>query len=251
MVHRHRQWIAEGRLCRRCGSEARPHRPQLGWSPGDGFRLDLPERIHHQITVFNAPGFLDDADNRTFFALLGGAIPAGANTLNVIADEANVGLVPWSGIAGKHSRPGTAIDIPIENQWRGDEPNPTTGAWNHSQQILTDALAVHATLAKLDPNLSTTTFKPILQATAVGTSASLERIIDVLEKFFGINSTPLPTGNTNRDALYQALYGLHGNELFKASHGRVKIENLANKTADGLQRSGQGATSTRSPIAMR
>ncbi|MEZ5614547.1 MAG: hypothetical protein R3E35_04965 [Rhodocyclaceae bacterium] len=110
-----------------------------------------------QVTVFNAPGFLDDADNRTFFGLLGGAIPAGANTLNVIADEANVGLVPWSGIAGKHSRPGSAIDISIENQWRGDEPIlDRPGALNHSQQILTDALAVYATLAKLDPALSAT-----------------------------------------------------------------------------------------------
>ncbi|MEZ5614543.1 MAG: calcium-binding protein [Rhodocyclaceae bacterium] len=189
----------------------------------------------NQITVFNAPGFLDDTDNHTFFALLGGAIPNGANTTNVIADEANVGLVPWSGIAGLHSRPGTAIDISIENQWQGNEPlGDRPGALNHSQQILTDALAVYATLAKLDPNLSTTTFKPILQTAAVGTSASLERIVDVFEKLLGINSTRLPSGNANRDALYRALYGLQGNALFKASHGRTKIENLANKSADGL-----------------
>ncbi len=189
-----------------------------------------------QITVFNAPGFLDDADNRTFFALLGGAIPAGADTTNVIADEANVGLVPWSGIAGLHSRPGTAIDIPIENQWQGDEPGSgRPSARNHSQQILTDALAVYATLAKLDPNLSTTTFKPILQAAVAGTSASLERIADALEKLFGINSTPLAFGNAQRDALYRALYGLQDNTLFQASQGRVRIETLTTLTAAELQ----------------
>ena len=189
----------------------------------------------NQITVFNAPGFLDDADNRTFFALLGGAIPIGANTTNVIADEANVGLVPWSGIAGLHSRPGSAIGISIENQWQGDEPLlDRPGALNHSQQILTDALAVYATLAKLDAALSPATFKAILNAAAVGTSASLERIVDVIEKFFGINSTPLPAGNANRDALYQALYGLQGNALYQATQGRAILENLTNKSADGL-----------------
>ncbi|MEZ5617337.1 MAG: hypothetical protein R3E40_03545 [Rhodocyclaceae bacterium] len=168
----------------------------------------------NQITVFNAPGFLDDADNRTFFALLGGAIPAGANTINVIADEADVGLVPWSGIAGLHSRPGTAIDIPIENQAYGDEPS-STRAWpalNHSQQTLTDALAVFATLAKIDPTLSASVFKTILGAAAMGTSAGLERIVDALEGVLRINTSQFATGNANRDSLYQAIYGLreHG-----------------------------------------
>ncbi|MDT3735113.1 MAG: hypothetical protein ROZ00_02695 [Denitratisoma sp.] len=192
--------------------------------------------VTNRITVFNAPGFLDDADNRTFFGLLGGAIPAGANTINVIADEANVGSVPWSGIAGLHNRPGTAIDIPIENQWQGDEPSSgRPGARNHSQQTLTDALAVFAAIAKLDPALNTNTFKSILQAAAAGTSASLERIVDALEKLFGINSTPLATGNAQRDALYRALYDLQGNTHFVASQGSVRIENLTDKTAAGLK----------------
>ena len=78
--------------------------------------------VSSQITVFNAPGFKDNPDNRTFFALLGGAIPTGANTTNVIADEAPGTPAPWSAIAGLHNRPGSAIDIPIENQFRGDEP---------------------------------------------------------------------------------------------------------------------------------
>jgi len=113
--------------------------------------------VTNQITVFNAPGFKDTSDNRTFFALLGGAMPTGANTINVIADETKIGPVPWSAIAGLHSRPGTAIDIPIENQWQGDEPIlDRPGALNHSQQTLTDALAVYATLARIDPALSTT-----------------------------------------------------------------------------------------------
>jgi Ca2+-binding RTX toxin-like protein len=173
--------------------------------------------VANQITVFNAPGFKDTADNRTFFALLGGAIPTGVNTTNVIADEAPGTPAPWSAIAGLHSRPGSAIDIPIENQFRGDEPiSARPGALNHSQQILTDALAVYATLTKIDPVLSTNAYKTILAAAAMGTSAGLERIVDALEKVLGINSTLLPAGNVNRDALYQAIYGLREHAGYQA-----------------------------------
>ncbi|MEZ5617333.1 MAG: hypothetical protein R3E40_03525 [Rhodocyclaceae bacterium] len=192
--------------------------------------------VTNQITVFNAPGFKDNPDNRSFFALLGGAMPIGVNTTNVIADEARGSAVPWSAIAGLNNRPGSAIDIPIENESRGDEPiTARPVALNHSQQTLTDALAVYATLTKLAPTLSTTTFRSILQAAAVGTSASLERIVDVLETAFGINSIPLPAGNANRDALYQALNGLQGHPVFQANQGRLILENLTNKSADGLK----------------
>jgi len=86
----------------------------------------------NQVTAFNAPGFKSTSDNQAFFSILGGTIPAGVVTTNVIADEASVGTVPWSAIAGLHSRPGTAVDIPIENQWKSDEPN-APNAKNHSQ----------------------------------------------------------------------------------------------------------------------
>lgn len=114
-----------------------------------------------QITAFNAPGFLTTPTNEAFFATLGGTLPAGLNTINVIADEAGIGEVPWSAIAGLHNRPGVAVDIAIENQWLSDEPDPPA-ALNHSQQTLTDALAVYATLAGLDPTLMSGAFKSIL-----------------------------------------------------------------------------------------
>ena len=159
------------------------------------------------VTVFNAPGFISSQNNAAFFAQLGGAVPTGTDTINVIADEAQVGDTPWNGIAGLHSRPGVDIDAAIENQWLSDEPHPTS-ARNHSQQTLTDALAVYAVLHKLDPTLTPETFKTILGSAAIGTAGSLESIIDGLEGVFGVNATPLSTGNSNRDALYQAIYGL-------------------------------------------
>ncbi|MBK9327638.1 MAG: hypothetical protein IPN00_15445 [Hydrogenophilales bacterium] len=150
---------------------------------------------------------------QTFFNHLDGNIPNGVDTTNVIADEASVGSVPWSAIAGLHSRPGVAVNIPVENQWLSDEPNPAD-AINHSQQTLTDALAVYSLLTELAPSLSSMAFKSILAATASGTAAVLEKIVDVLERTFGVNTANLATGNTNRDALYQAIYGLQQNALF-------------------------------------
>ncbi len=173
-----------------------------------------------QATVFNAPGFRNTAINQSFFSALGGTVPIGGPIINVVADEATIGDKPWSAIAGLNSRPGTAIDIPSENQWKSDEPNPPN-AKNHSQQTLTDALAVYAMLGKLDPALSAASFEHILNATVNGTAGSLEGIVDAMEKLLGIDSTPMPTGNANRDALYQAIYGLQSNSTFKTLTGTV------------------------------
>jgi hypothetical protein len=54
-------------------------------------------------TVFNAPGFIDNATNRAFFVMLGGSIPAvgASNITNVIADEALIGEAPFKAIAGR------------------------------------------------------------------------------------------------------------------------------------------------------
>jgi pimeloyl-ACP methyl ester carboxylesterase len=136
------------------------------------------------VTVFNAPGFIDNAVNRSVFAALGGTVPTGGNITNVIADEAGIGNRPWNAIAGLHSRPGTPVDVAIEKQYISDEPNPPA-ALNHSQQTLTDGLAVYALLTELDPNLSTGDYKNILNAAVSGTAASLERVVDAVEQLLG------------------------------------------------------------------
>jgi len=206
--------------------------------------------VANQITVFNAPGFKDTSDNRSFFALLGGALPSGANTTNVIADEAPGTPAPWSAIAGLHNRPGAAIDIPIENQFRGDEPIGTRpAALNHSQQILTDALAVYATLSRIDPALSTTAYKTILAAAAMGTSAGLERIVDALERVLGINTSPLASGNANRDALYQAIYGLREHGGYQAL--QAAIVPLTALDANTLVQTAKSGGIYLSPLSLR
>ena len=108
-----------------------------------------------QVVGFNVPGFTDTQTNRDFFARLGGALPVevnSANVTNVMADEAGIGQQPWSAVAGLHSRPGVDVNVAVENQWLSDEPNPTTGSWNHSQMVLADSLAVYALLNTVHPS---------------------------------------------------------------------------------------------------
>ena len=162
-----------------------------------------------QVTVFNTPGFIDNATNQAFFAKLGGSIPTNAagNIVNVAADEALVDSTPFNWIAGRNSRPGEQINIAIEKQFSSDEPAPFS-ALNHSIVALTDSLAVYKLLADLDPTLTRENYKIILNQAAMFTAASYERIVDTLESLFRFDDTPLPSGNGRREDLYQAITDL-------------------------------------------
>ncbi|HET7629819.1 MAG TPA: hypothetical protein VFK03_00430, partial [Candidatus Saccharimonadales bacterium] len=181
--------------------------------------------ITNQVFTFNAPGFFEGSSgNQAFFATLGGAIPTEANSgnvTNVIADEAGIGDAPWTAIAGLGSRPGIDLNIPIENQWLSDEPQPES-AKNHSIRPLTDSLAVFDLLTELAPTLSVIDYKLILNQAAAGTAASYERLIDGLNGLFGWYGA-LPVGNSNRDALYNGLYDLQADVGFTAVAGRLQI----------------------------
>jgi len=182
-----------------------------------------------QIITFNAPGFTSTNINVEFFKELGGIVPNGSNTINVVADEANAGDTPFNKIAGLWSRPGNKVDIAIENQFMAGEPNPL-GAMNHSQSTLTDAFAVFSMLARLDPSLSTDTFKRLMDSADNYAYKSLERIVDSVQYLLLDDKEMLPTGNGEREALYNAIYNLmsvdgKGNPTgaFAAFQGKVKV----------------------------
>ncbi|MBI5460734.1 MAG: hypothetical protein HY941_00935, partial [Gammaproteobacteria bacterium] len=246
--------VATGELANEIASDADHRLAVAGHSLGGhlamAFGALFPD-VAGQITTFNAPGFLTTSTNEAFFAALDGTIPAGVNTTNVIADEADVGDAPWSAIAGLHGRLGVSIDIAIENQWLSDEPD-SPAALNHSQQTLTDALAVYATLAGLDPALSADNFKSILDSAAMGTAASLEQVVDALEGLFGLNTDPLPGGNANRDALYQAIYAIQGSATYQSavqSADFAQVVSLASLSSDQLAELAQSDIAYRYALA--
>ena len=175
-----------------------------------------------QVTVFNAPGFKDNATIQAFFAKLGGEIPAAGNIVNVIADQALVGEQAFDAIAACNSRPGAAVDVAIENQWNSDESTPF-GAGNHSITALVDSLAVYKLLADLDPGLSAEGYKTILNQAVQGSAGGYERIVDNLNRLLRNVDEPLPAGNSNRDSLYDALYKLWDSEDYKSQIGHLKV----------------------------
>jgi len=186
----------------------------------------------NEVTGFNTPGFIDSQVNQDFFSELGGEVPTAANSTNVtnvFADEASVGEQPWNAVAGKHfdGNPiGGIINISIEDQALSDEPNPIGGLLgpkNHGQAILTDSLAVYNLLAQLAPSLSTSEYKTILNLSVIGTSGSYEGIVDALQVLFGIDNTPLPTGNNNRNALYLAISEIQSNAGYQSYIGQMQI----------------------------
>ena len=214
--------IATGKLTNDLAVDADQQVDVTGHSLGGHLSLafnTLFSSVTNEVTSFNAPGFTDTPTNQGFFGTLGGAVPDATNSQNVtniIADEASVGDAPWNAIAGLHDLPGETFTVSIEDQagLNSDEPEPA-GARNHSQQILTDSLAVYNLLTQLAPTLSLSEYKTILNQAAIGTSAGYERVVDVLETLFSINNTPLPTGNSNsnRDEIKGSEYLKAGQEF--------------------------------------
>jgi Ca2+-binding RTX toxin-like protein len=180
-----------------------------------------------EITAFNAPGFRNDAfsTNQAFFAALGGSVPSGANTSNVIGVNDATGS--FSPIAGLWSRPGTALDIPIEDQLAGNEPLVNLPAsLNHSQLLLVDSLAVYRLLGQLDPAITPASFRSVFDVAGSEIHATLERLVDHVAALLGDGGHSLPAGHDQRDALYGVLSRLQDPGLtpqFLALQGKVSV----------------------------
>jgi hypothetical protein len=123
-----------------------------------------------------------------------------------------------------HSRPGLAVDVPIEDQRIAQELLDTPRALNHSQMVLTDALAVQARLERLQPGLTHAQMSTLLAQAANQEHAGLERVVDALQALLGIDTVPLPTGHDQREALYLALEGIDEHPALAAMAGHVTFD---------------------------
>lgn len=103
-----------------------------------------------QTYLYNAPG-LDGVVGDVIEAILNTfGITAPLGLADVFNIKANAGTSP---IAGLGAQVAPAIDIHIEDQFFSDVANPPL-SYNHSQRVLTDALALYAAYARLDPTVS-------------------------------------------------------------------------------------------------
>ncbi|TXI27285.1 MAG: hypothetical protein E6Q60_10165 [Nitrosomonas oligotropha] len=97
--------------------------------------------------------------------------------------EAATGSKPITGLGFDVAPP---IDIIIEDQMASNISNPP-GACNHSQQVLTDALAVYSVYSQLAPSLNQEKLNKLIDAfgstkdvSGASNSKTLESAVDVL-----------------------------------------------------------------------
>lgn len=206
----------------------------LGGHLSMGFAALFPS-VTASVATFNAPGFANTTINQAFFSRLGGVVPTqesiGAMTTNVVANHTTESDVPWQGIAMLHSRPGTAVDVPIEEQsLAGAEPN-SPAALNHSQMILVDALAVYVLFRRLQPGLTTATFNSLLEVANNQEHAGLEGLVGSLGSMLGLGRADIPAGNNQREVLYQTIalvnaqiteQSLAGDLIFESAGGNLQ-----------------------------
>ena len=214
------------------------------------------------VTSFNAPGFIDSTINQAFFSQLGGAVPTlavptqnsiGAMTTNVIANEVRQEDVGANPIAGLWSRPGAAVDVPIENQWLSGEPLPASPSLNHSIVVLGDSLAVYALLQKVSTGLTAATFDGLLAATSNNEFASLEGLVGGLRALLGLGTSSLPAGTDKREDLYLGLKSLDDSLAFAALAGKVSISPASPSLATSARTDFASLLSllTLSPVALK
>ncbi len=179
-------------------------------------------------TTFNAPGFNFLSDS--FFA----SLASGANTpmdpfaVNVVAINDSSEADSFSPIAGLWSRPGSPVDVAIEDQTVSGEPNKPA-ALNHSQMLLVDSSVVYNLLSKLDATFSTRDYRTVFDSASNEMYKTLEKTVDALQVLFGISNQPLSAGNgdTARNDLYAAIYDVSNFIDTKVLAGQFSIQSTA------------------------
>lgn len=189
-----------------------------------------------QAAAFNSPGFAANSDVVHLFSALGGSVPtAGApNILNFISDEANKSGASLDVIAGYHSVPGQRVNVPIEDQFLTNVPDPSIPSYNHDQRQVDDALTLYAFFSRMQADFSLDSLRTLMRNAATGPAASLENLVNATETFLGLSKSVLPASNAGRDALHSAMGRLGtaldgllstspGNLLVRASSADLRV----------------------------
>ncbi|MHB9119270.1 MAG: hypothetical protein ACYC2R_13510, partial [Burkholderiales bacterium] len=211
------QWLGDGTLTP--GFTVSGH--SLGGYLAAGLVADFPNSISHAY-LYNAPG--NNSPVSQIMQTLG--IAATPDAAKITSLRADAGISPIAGLGNDFSPP---IPIVIENQFLSDVSNPPL-ARNHSQQILTDALAVYALLGELSPSLTVDKIGSILKIASSQNALALESAVQVLAKVIIPGTPDIP--REDRQMLYATIYALQQNALFKQDAGLVQIVSLTGTAAD-------------------
>ena len=216
-------WLGDGTLT--SGFTVAGH--SLGGYLAAGLVADFSAHISHAY-LYNAPG------NNSLISYVSQALGFSStpDASKITSLRADAGISPISTLGNDFSPP---IPIAIENQFLSDVSSPPLSL-NHSQRVLTDALAVYALFSELAPTLSVSDMTALLKASSSQNVTTLESAAFALAKLFMPGTSTIAA--ENREALYTTLQTLQQNTLFKQDAGLVQVKLLGasvSSTVSGAQ----------------
>lgn len=157
----------------------------------------FPQSVSHAY-LFNAPGF----GGLQFDNLLGAGerfrLYGGIDFSKVSNIRAYAGISPVSGLGFAASRP---VFIFVENQLDlAAFLNRPLVAFNHSQEILVDSLALYDLLTEADPEFTTESFNAWMLRSSSRNASSLESALDAFGRVLGLQ---LSTDIGSKDEYHQ------------------------------------------------
>ena len=180
----------------------------LGGFLAVGIAAEFAANVDHAY-LYNAPGLNGVLGIATAPILRALRIAAPVSPAKVSNIKADAGIAPIAGLGAQVALP---VRVVIENQFNSDVPSPPA-ARNHSQETLTDALALYALFAVLDPAINTSRIGDVLRAASAQNNRTLEDSLDAFRRIFGSSEA---TQTENRESFYNNLYSLQTNPLFQS-----------------------------------
>jgi trimeric autotransporter adhesin len=197
-------WLSNGTLT--SGFTVSGH--SLGGYLAAGLVADFSPVISHAY-LYNAPGN-NSAPSQIAQALGWTNTP---DSSKITSLQADAGISPIAGLGFNFSYP---ITISIENQFLSGVSDWTL-AFNHSQRVLTDSLALYKTFAQLVPTVSVSQLGEIFKRSTHANELSLQKTLDALRTLVLGKGTVdvMPSLEGDRDGFYKNLDQLQKSENFQ------------------------------------
>lgn len=214
-------WLSNGTLT--VGFTVSGH--SLGGYLAAGLLADFDSNISHAY-LYNAPG------NNSTISLIAQAL-GWSNTPDsskITSLRADAGISPIADLGSDFSPP---TSIAIENQFLDGVSNPPP-AMNHSQQVLTDSLALYQVFAQLVPDISVSLIGEIFKKSSNENKLTLEKTLDALRILVLGKSIvdAMPTVEGDRNSFFANLVGLQNSDNFESLIGKVVINPPAANASD-------------------
>jgi len=221
------QWLADGTLPQTFSVAGH----SLGGFLATGIAAEFAANIEHAY-LYNAPGLggVLGAGAEPILQALGIAAPVDPAKISNI--KADAGVSPIAGFGVQVAPP---VRIVIENQFLSDIADPPSTR-NHSLQVLTDSLALYATLERLDSKLTADAIDQILRSSSNQNKLTLEAFLDALR--FTLTGSSVtgtnPTVEGNREVFYQNLYSLQESAAYTTPGSTVTVHALSDHDAEAF-----------------